>query len=1226
MLAIALLIFWPFFASAQVAQIVFTTSEQSIEPDATSSEIVIEAQDEFGNATKTPETIRLEFISTSPTGNFLGSTGAPSQKFISIGTTKRTFFYKDPTEGQFTLTVNASSSAGSWSASQIITVEEPVSSLPIVSVSGTISSDTTWPAGFVYSIDSSFSVATGTTLTIEPGAIIKGKTTMRGGPSIYGVISAIGTAEEPIYFTSLQDDSVGGDSGGGGASVGEPGQWQGLYFKPGSVGEFNHTTIRYAGEGGFGFGNFVGIENDGGILHIKNSHIHDNYRFITGFKSGQGIWQKEGGLIVEDSILSNQVFGLNMWGGTVAVSSSVFASNTGYGVNASVSGSLELSNNNFLGNEKTAYVGAEIDFSHAGNTSTDIVNRGFEITGNINSNTIWHSNDLSIIVPSGGSVSVSATSTLTLNPGSVVKFGTSGQIIVEGSLISQGTESSKVYFTSFKDDSVGGDTNGDGGASLPNMTDWGGILFQNGSSGELAQAVIRYSGGFNGTDRAAIFNLGGDVLLDNIIFSSNFQSDIYQNTGSSTILYSLFSTSTSFAILNNGTSTVDARFNWWGANTGPTHSSNATGTGRMVSNNVLFDPWLKRDPALPNPVIIVPGIISSRLNNDGGEKWPNAVLMTLSFDDLYLNDLALDINGNDASSIFASTLIKSIRNKDFFEGLFSSLGINGYVEESDLFGYPYDWRLSTSYTASNLGNNGILSLKEKIDEIKILTGAEEVDLIAHSMGGLLVKKYLNDYGGESVGKFIDIGTPHTGAPKVFKILNYGDNLDVSFIFGLVGLNSQRIKIISQNMSSIYQLLPSSNYFDDSDPLYKYYVYDGMINKHLTFNETKDYLKSAGRNSLLVDRADDFHQEIDNLNPADYGVETYNFVGCGVPTLGQIYVWGDGEYSIRMIDGDGTVPLKSAEAIPATQTFYVKDIKHAVMPSADGVRDLIADILSGETPSVSTYSHIATDAADCGVPDGNIVSFHSPIELHIYDEFDNHAGPNEDGDIENNIDGVVYEVIEDNKFAFLPDGTDYTVKGTATDEGTFDVHIQEIVGGEVATTTIFANIPLTLSTQTNFDIGQDIPEQIYLDNDGDGVFESNHAISLAVEGFYQPVAGEVETESEEESQPVSTSSGSSRAGSSSINTNVEAENTPEPIVIASDESISQQPTPPSQPITQTESQLTADDIATTTMEEIEDELNKPVSKNNNLVATAYQAVSGFVIKIFITIWSWIVNRI
>src|SRR3990167_9500979 len=81
-------------------------------------------------------------------------------------------------------------------------------------ITGTITSDATWsPAGGVYIIDSSFSVASGTTLTIEPGTIIKARVNSQGGPSVLGYLIARGTSELPVYFTSIYDDSVGGDTG-----------------------------------------------------------------------------------------------------------------------------------------------------------------------------------------------------------------------------------------------------------------------------------------------------------------------------------------------------------------------------------------------------------------------------------------------------------------------------------------------------------------------------------------------------------------------------------------------------------------------------------------------------------------------------------------------------------------------------------------------------------------------------------------------------------------------------------------------------------------------------------------------------------------------------------------------------------------------------------------------------------------------------------------------------
>lgn len=478
-----------------------------------------------------------------------------------------------------------------------------------------------------------------------------------------------------------------------------------------------------------------------------------------------------------------------------------------------------------------------------------------------------------------------------------------------------------------------------------------------------------------------------------------------------------------------------------------------------------------------NPVIIVPGIMSSVLGNNENEKWPNIPSMSLSIEDLYLNDLALDQSGEDFNSVSAFSIIKNIGTHDFYNGLISNL--------TNYYDFPYDWRLDIE--------SSTLSLKEKIDKIKTEKGVEKVDLIAHSMGGLLVKKYLKNYGGDSIGKFVDIGTPHTGSPKSFKILNYGDNFGFEK-FGLDVLNPHRVKVISQNMPSIYQLLPSQEYFDDSDNEYKYYVFNAASGEDkLTFEETRNYLKATGRNGLLVDRAKAFHQEIDNLNPADYGVQTYNIVGCGTPTIGQFYILQEGDhpiYNIRMINGDGTVPLKSAEAMTAFKTYYVRNAQHALMPSTSGVKELVSGLLISTSTEfdISPFSNLNLSAEGCSIPNGKIVSFHSPIELHIHDNIGNHAGPDSKGDIENKINGVVYEIIGDNKFAYLPDRINYEVIGIPTGPGTFDIRIQSIVNGKITALNYWNQLSIS---QTSFSVGNEVPT-IILDVPASAILNQDQA--------------------------------------------------------------------------------------------------------------------------------------
>jgi len=46
------------------------------------------------------------------------------------------------------------------------------------------------------------------------------------------------------------------------------------------------------------------------------------------------------------------------------------------------------------------------------------------------------------------------------------------------------------------------------------------------------------------------------------------------------------------SLVNNGTGVLSATLNYWGADSGPTHPSNPDGSGALVSNDVIYSPWL----------------------------------------------------------------------------------------------------------------------------------------------------------------------------------------------------------------------------------------------------------------------------------------------------------------------------------------------------------------------------------------------------------------------------------------------------------------------------------------------------------------------------------------------------------------------------------------------------------------------------------------------------------
>lgn len=458
------------------------------------------------------------------------------------------------------------------------------------------------------------------------------------------------------------------------------------------------------------------------------------------------------------------------------------------------------------------------------------------------------------------------------------------------------------------------------------------------------------------------------------------------------------------------------------------------------------------------PVIIVPGILGSRLvraSDHSDELWPKVIKLALPGPDTYLNDLALNSLGEELSEndMDAVDIIREELVFKFYGALIDILVQDGYIENQDLFVFPYDWRLNLRDQANRLA--------ESVEDIRVNSPEGKVNMFAHSLGGVLVKQYLSQLADASfVDKVILAGVPQLGAPKAFKALNYGDDMGLGFLG--FGLNQDMAKHMIQNMPSGYQLLPSRRYFEVSGG----YVLDFRNGAPiLDYDATQQLMAEEGRNRFLLEQADDFHQALDAT--AVNAPHVFNFMGCGKETIGNIRIYDD-KVDMTPVNGDGTVPLLSANYRTSTaKNYYASNIEHAELVLKDNALRGIANILRGEPDRIfEEFPDVfSSSTRKCFASFSRrerirlMFSTHSPVDLHIFDSQGNHTGVNDNNDIELEIPGSSLERFGGSTFIFVPAGQEYRIEIRAFSRGEFDFKIRELNQSTVMETMTYLGVPL-----------------------------------------------------------------------------------------------------------------------------------------------------------------------
>lgn len=213
---------------------------------------------------------------------------------------------------------------------------------------------------------------------------------------------------------------------------------------------------------------------------------------------------------------------------------------------------------------------------------------------------------------------------------------------------------------------------------------------------------------------------------------------------------------------------------------------------------------------VPHLVVVVPGIGGSALRRGDRDLWRLSLPVAIrtlrsggaSLDELVpddprlLDDPAFDDGIEPAGLLESPITLPGLARLTGYGGLRSTLHDRYDLNEFNYVEFAYDWRRDVRHSARRLRET-IDSALERLDPY---VGRAEVIVIAHSMGGLVARWWLDRLGGaDRCRGLITLGTPYRGSPKAIRMLTGG------YVWRSLG--SRRVAEVLRALPSVHQLLP-----------------------------------------------------------------------------------------------------------------------------------------------------------------------------------------------------------------------------------------------------------------------------------------------------------------------------------------------------------------------------------------------------------------------------------
>lgn len=451
------------------------------------------------------------------------------------------------------------------------------------------------------------------------------------------------------------------------------------------------------------------------------------------------------------------------------------------------------------------------------------------------------------------------------------------------------------------------------------------------------------------------------------------------------------------------------------------------------------------------PIVIVPGIMGS---------WMKKVLPNLWVGEWELDPI-----------------------QHTYDDLCSALTKNGYVPGQTLFTFPYDWRFDNRLTA--------VALRDKISEIKSISNCQKVNVIAHSMGGLVARYYIesNLYQND-IDQLILLGTPNEGAPRSYLMWEGGENSPPSGISDAIeallkiisraeGFNSDFKYVRNKPVVSVKQLLPVYDYLRSATTGRLLTYSSGYPENVFLSNSDADLGLNSPAGLAKLEQSGVNIVNISGDNLKDNTIEYIRIVndqsflplwehGCpeGFDSL-------FGDHGLELGSGDGTVPLVSAQSL---NLYNVEQIvinaDHLELPTA--AFDKLFKAITGESAAVPILPISL-------VKNLLIIPVFSPVDIQVIDPSGRRIGKDfsTNQDI-NEIPLAHYTGFENPEMEFvtIPNPIDgkYTIEAQGTGTGSYKVESTFISDNTSTTATFTANTQPGLMEETSFDFSSSTPNQ------------------------------------------------------------------------------------------------------------------------------------------------------